>query len=296
LPRDAYVEYGYAHDRWHGTDPLNPRTVSNGLGAQNSYFYMPDAAPAPWTNRERGRPHGGLTRHVVHADHVFVGSTREVYLYQPPVSDPYPLLVVLDGPDYLRRSGLARMVDNLIAHGRIRPLGLAMVANGGQARYVEYACNDATVGFLRSVIVPLARAQLNLVDLEAQPGAFGVLGASMGGLCALYTALRLPAMFGRVISQSGAFALGSLRREPVVFDLVRNLPHQPLSLWMDVGTYEQLLPANRRMHALLRERAYDVTYREYAGGHNYTAWRDDVWRGLEAVYGASEGQGLEAAG
>jgi enterochelin esterase-like enzyme len=286
LPRDAYIEYAYTQDGGHLSDPFNPRSVGNGLGARNHYFFMPDAAPAPWIGRERGRMHGRLTRHIVHADHVIVGGERMVYLYRPPVSGQYPLLIVLDGPDYLRRARLARMVDNLIAHGRIRPLALAMVANGGQARYVEYACNDSTVAFLRRCVLPLARERLNLLDLDAHPGAHGLLGASMGGLGALYTALRAPEVFGHAISQSGAFALGALGKDPVVFDLIRHTPRQPVEVWMDVGTYEQLLPANRRMHALLRERGYDVTYREYHGGHNYSAWRDDVWRGLEAVYGA----------
>jgi enterochelin esterase family protein len=38
------------------------------------------------------------------------------------------------------------------------------------------------------------------------------------------------------------------------------------------------------MYALLQERMYNVAYREYSGGHNYTAWRDDVWRGLEKSF------------
>jgi enterochelin esterase family protein len=27
-----------------------------------------------------------------------------------------------------------------------------------------------------------------------------------------------------------------------------------------------------------------VIYREFSAGHNYTAWRDDIWRGLEAMF------------
>ena len=53
---------------------------------------------------------------------------------------------------------------------------------------------------------------------------------------------------------------------------------------MDVGRYEWLLESNRRLHALLVERGYDVTYREYNGGHNYPAWRDDVWRGSGGAF------------
>jgi enterochelin esterase family protein len=54
---------------------------------------------------------------------------------------------------------------------------------------------------------------------------------------------------------------------------------------MDVGRLEGLLEDNRRMQPILREHGYDVTYREYNGAHNYTAWRDDVWRGLEVMFG-----------
>jgi enterochelin esterase-like enzyme len=38
------------------------------------------------------------------------------------------------------------------------------------------------------------------------------------------------------------------------------------------------------MHNLLTIRGYPVIYREYHAGHNYPAWRDDIWRGLETLY------------
>jgi enterochelin esterase family protein len=53
---------------------------------------------------------------------------------------------------------------------------------------------------------------------------------------------------------------------------------------MDAGRLESLLEDSRRMRPILRENGYAVTYHEFTGGHNYTAWRDDVWRGLEAMF------------
>jgi enterochelin esterase-like enzyme len=53
---------------------------------------------------------------------------------------------------------------------------------------------------------------------------------------------------------------------------------------MDAGQLDYLLEDNRKMYSLLQEKGYDVTYLEFAGGHNYTAWRNDVWRGLVAVF------------
>lgn len=290
LPRAAYVEYAYQGEGGRSlTDPLNPREVSNGMGGVNSYFYTTDGAPSPWKHRdEDGHMRGRLSRHIVHSEHLIVGRERTVYLYHPPssaVSGPYPLVVVLDGPQYLRQAQLARIVDNLIAAGRIPPLALAMVENGEQARYVEYACNDATLAFLRQRVLPLAREHLDLLDLTTHPGAYGILGASMGGLFALYAGLRFPEVYGHVLSQSGAFALEALGTEPVVCDLARSGPQVPIRVWLDVGQFEFLLDANRRMRDILRERDYAVGYHEYAGGHNYTAWGDDVARGLEALFG-----------
>lgn len=53
---------------------------------------------------------------------------------------------------------------------------------------------------------------------------------------------------------------------------------------MDVGIYEELADCNRRMRDLLKQRGYRFGYREYSGGHNYPAWRDDVSRGLEFLF------------
>jgi enterochelin esterase-like enzyme len=36
----------------------------------------------------------------------------------------------------------------------------------------------------------------------------------------------------------------------------------------------------------LKEKRYNVTYRKLSAGHNYTAWRNDVWRGLEVMFPA----------
>jgi enterochelin esterase family protein len=159
---------------------------------------------------------------------------------------------------------------------------MVLVDHGGQARFMEYASSDTTIRFLEKTVLPFARERLNVID---DPTLHGVLGASMGGLMALYTALRAPAHFGRLISQSGAFAIhGPQDFEPIIFDVVRYGTARPV-IWMDVGRYEGLLKGNREMYDLLRERGYDVTYREYNAGHNHESWRNDVWRGLETLYG-----------
>ncbi|OJT26946.1 esterase [Archangium sp. Cb G35] len=287
LPRDSYVEYAFLDAKGRRVrDPLNERLTSNGFGDFNHYFHMPESRPTPLALRQRGVPRGTVTRHLVETHEFCVGSQRAVHLYAPPTSEPCPLVVVFDGPDYLRRSKLPSIVDNLVAQGRIRPIALAMVANGGPARTVEYTCSEATVVFLLDKVLPLARCELNLLDETREPGVHGVLGSSLGGLISLYTGLRAPHVFGRVLSQSGAFSVWN--RDFVVFDLARNASSRPLDVWMDCGHFEALVEGNERMLPVLRSSGHRAEYREYHGGHNYSAWRDNVWRGLEWLFGTGK--------
>jgi enterochelin esterase family protein len=284
LPRDAYIEYAYFQGEARVPDPLNPHTVWNGVDGDNHYLMMPDYLPTPLTRRMANVVRGRVTHHIVRGGYLVAGGKRAVHLYAPPAKEPASLLVVFDGQDYLHRALLPTIADNLIGQGTIRPVALALVEHGRQARAVEYACSEATLAFLMRCVLPLARERLHLLDPAAEPGAYGALGASMGGLMALYTALRLPRIFGRALSQSGAFGFGLPELEPSVLELARQPRSTDIKVWMDVGRYEFLLGSNQRMRAALAEAGAAVTYREYPGGHNYTCWRDEIGRGLAALF------------
>lgn len=284
LPRDAYLEYAFYDPKTKKrfTDPLNPRRVWNGFRDYNHFFYMPEAGPSPYVQKQAKVPRGRVTVHTVQTWMMQFPGQRRVYLYQPPTKERVPLLIVYDGPDYLRRGKLHIIVDNLIAQKRIRPIAMAFLANGGPRRGVEYACSDATLAWIEHDVLPLANRELKLLDIKKQSGAFGVLGASFGGLMSIYTGLRLPDIFGRVLSQSAVFETEG--RDFVAVDLIRHAPARP-HLYMDVGKLDFLLEDNRRMLPLLRERNFDITYHEHGGAHNYTSWRDHVHRGLEMMFG-----------
>ena len=286
LPRDAYLEYAFLDPKSNERlpDPHNKRRIWNGVNGYNHFVYMPEAAPTPLVLRKRGVPRGTLTKHLLPTWMMTQNGKRAVHLYQPPTDKPVPLLVVYDGDDYLRRGKLAVMVDNLIAEKRIRPLAMAFMQNGGSRRFVEYACSEATLAWLDHDVLPLAREQLNLLDIKKYPGAYGVLGASMGGLMAVYTSLRMPDNFGNVLSQSGAFHFEQF--DTVTVEMVKHFPKRDIRIWMDAGKLEWLLDSSQQMHKLLKSMGYEVTYREFTGGHCYTAWRDDLWRGLEKLFTA----------
>lgn len=285
LPRDAYLEYTFLDPKKNERlrDPHNKRRIWNGINGYNHFFYMPETGPTPLLRRKKDVPRGALTKHLLTGWMMSQDVKRAVYLYQPPTDGAVPLMVVYDGNDYLQRGKLATIVDNLIAAKRIRPLAMVFLKNGGPRRFVEYACSEATLAWLDHDVLPLAREQLSLLDIKKYPGAYGVLGASLGGLMALYTGLRMPDIFGNVLSQSGAFHFEQF--DTVALDMIQHFPKRDIRIWMDAGKLEWLLESSQKMHKLLKSKGYDVTYREFSGGHCYTAWRDDLWRGLEALFG-----------
>ena len=285
LLQDAYLEYAFLDPETDERirDPNNKRRVWNGVGSYNHFFYIPEASPTPLGRRRKSVARGTVTRHIPSAWMMSHGGKRALHLYRPPTNDPVPLLVVYDGNDYRSRGKLTNIVDNLIAEKRVRPLAIAFLQNGGARRFVEYACSEATLAWIDHDVLLLARSELNLLDVDKHPGAYGVLGASMGGLMALYTGLRMPDIFGKVLSQSGAFHFEQYAT--VTVDMVQYFPKRDLRIWMDAGKLEWLLESSRKMYKLLQKKGYDVTYHEFTGGHCYTAWRDDVWRGLEALFG-----------
>jgi enterochelin esterase-like enzyme len=285
LPVDAYLEYSFYEPRSKQRieDPLNWNTVYNGLGNDNHFFYMPEHFPTALAEFKKNIPRGKVTHHIVSAGLLADDGQRDAYLYRPPVKEPVPLLVVYDGVDYLERAKLNVIVDNLIHEKRIQPIAMAFLQNGGDHRAAEYACSDATIMWLDNVILPLAQKHLKLLDIKTQRGAYGVMGASFGGLMSVYTGLRMPEIFGKVICQSGVFE--SDGRDFAAVGLIRAKQSREIKIWMDVGRFDSLLEDNRRLQPVLRESGYNVAYREFSGGHNYTCWKNEAGIALEEIFG-----------
>lgn len=284
LPTDSYIEYGFVVDGQRIPDPLNPNVSSDGLGSTNSYFWMPAAIDTDLAQVIPVKPSGQLTSYTVEGRGYGIDPVRSVHLYQPAFEGKTPLLVVLDGQGYIEHAKLPSIVDNLIAQQKIQPISMAFIDSGGHGRIVEYACSDATIAFLIYCLLPLARKRLNLLDTHEVPGAFGLMGASMGGLMSLYAALRVPETFGNVLSQSGAFAGEHLYYSSVIHDLIEYLPPRSIRIWMDAGQHEWYLSSNRKTAQSLTNRGYDVHYHEHTSGHNFPSWRNQVARGLEFLF------------
>jgi enterochelin esterase family protein len=291
LPRDVRTTYAFTHTRVPGSsallpDPLNPRQHVYTADPDDpededgvlSLLELPDAPPLRWSV-EHDVPHGRVTKDA-HAG-------RPVFLYEPPggADARTPVVVCFDGQAYVSDAyvPLPTVLDNLVAAGEIPPVVAVLPSSMTQStRNRELFLDDAFVDLLADELLPWARERVAFTD---DPGQTVVAGSSAGGLTAAFCAYRRPARFGLVLSQSGAFQYG------LVSEWL-DAEARP-RFYLDAGILEttvwetrsSLLHANRHLRDVLRAKGYDVTYREYPGGHDYLWWRETVADGLVALLG-----------
>ena len=271
------------------TDPLNPNQIlqyadENGFKIWFSRLVLPDAPAQPWKNAQV--PEGSITLHTPFADE------RNIWVYLPssPVPPPYSLLVVFDGRFAAEIFELPKMLDVRIAEGKIRPTLAVLIDNPDRS---ELNCVPKFADYLVRQVVAWARAAF---PVSYDPKRTVISGSSFGGLCAAYLGLCYPDVFGRVLSQSGWFRWhpgndpehGWLARQ-----FVAN-PPQPVRFYLDVGVLENArmldggpsqLVANRHMRDVLRAKGYEVIYREYSGGHDYSSQQTPFFDALPLVLG-----------
>lgn len=285
-------------------DPMNPRQVSFGRPELMpiSTLELPDAPAQPWTAVDPQLPAGRVEPHRFESK--LLGNTRVVWTYLPPgysdTGERYPLLVLYDGFGYLK-TDIATTLDNLIAHGRIRPIVVAMVH---QLDRMQELTGDER--FASCIAGELAREWLPArYHVSDDPALTGIGGVSAGGYGAAFAAFRHPDVFGKVLSQSGSFFWGPGASLPLNADdggiewnwLIRQFDDSPLlqlRWYLDVGELEvprradqpDMLAANRRMRDMLLTKGYDVRYQEFAGGHDYACWRGTVADGLQWLFPA----------
>lgn len=283
-------------------DPLNPRQFP--AKSTRNFVELPDAPPQPYVAKRPGVPAGTLVKEKL-ASKILPGPDREIVIYTPPghtadTKDPYPVLVVLDGPTYRSLVPTPVILDNLIAENKIPPIVALFVPNVSmESRMTDLAGSKPFADYLALELLPAFRQRFHYTD---QPAKTGIAGSSLGGLTSLFVAYTHPEVFGLVLSQSGSYwwAPGLLpssgpRQEPVDIEANRMTalmvasPRLPLKIYMDVGLQEiggpqglvpTMVASNRHLRDVLLLKGYPVHYREFNGGHEYLNWRGTLSDGL----------------
>lgn len=295
LPKAARFAYAFARSGRKLHDPLNPRPLT--LDSE-SIAEMDDAPPQPWIAPRPDVPHGEVVQ--VHITDSRGKVERRLTVYTPPrrakASKPPGLLILFDAWDYLNRASLPALLDNLIAAERVDPLVAVLVHNESQAgRTRDLSCSDDFAAFLAADLVPWAHRTHGTVG---DPRRTIIAGSSLGGVAAACAALRFPNVFGNVLSQSGAFWYyrgwpGAARGEGDDGHVIRQYgasPKVPVRFYLEAGLFEtdsglSILLETRRLKQVLADKGYDVTYSEFAGGHDFAAWRGSLADGLIALAG-----------
>ena len=211
LPAESRVEYRFQRVRGADAewilDPLNERTVRDPFGVWSVCHGEGYERPG-WTEEDPQVNRGELSFTDVRSRAL---GTRRVSVYTPfgfRNRRRYPLLVVLDGENYLEHAGCRTVLDNLIHRREIPPLIAAFVTPDKRIR--EYADNPAHAEFLTSDLVSHLQTEF---PIRLRPDDRGLVGAGLGAVAALTAAWRYPGFFGKLLLSLGIVHLHGCRPE-----------------------------------------------------------------------------------
>ncbi len=300
IPRPALQRFEYRFDvtAAGGTqtilDPDNPVAVPTAFG-DRSVFEQPGYAAPSWLDGTA--PEGSFE------DFALSGETVEdipVTMWSPEgaaPSDPLPLLLVHDGPEYDRLASISRYSAVLIAAGKLPRHRLALVHP-----VLRDAWYSGSPRYLRSIV---AAGLSELANAYALTAPVVVMGASLGGLTSLLVGLLGAPRVGGVFAQSGSFFHPRTDAQESTFPWFHRICEQvrhvldaeaaahPLRVGMTCGALEENVANNRRVARALTRAGHDVNFTVVPDLHNYTAWRDaldpHLTQVLRGVWG--EGQG-----
>jgi len=227
---------------------------------------------------------------------------------------PLPVLLVNDGHKAfepsnhrhispLQQSGtlqLHRVMDGLLCEGTVRPAVVVAVGVHASSRADQYVPvrsmygdvafggqGDVYLDVLEHEVLPAVRALLRGVPLSDAPEDRVLLGASIGGVSALYGALTRPGVFGGAVALSPSAWVddGFLTR------LVRERAEVAARIAADIGHHEQPVireHCHQLFGALSARGADRVLAGDVDGVHNEDSWRARLPRLLRHVLGASQ--------
>lgn len=299
LRRDIRVPYRFEVRPLTGEpssvpDPYNPEVWEPDVrGLAASILELEGAPPQPWRNPSGTEGAGDWDALTSEED------GRGVYIYKPPSwapdpAEPYPVLIGLGAFGHGIGMRVDRMLDTLIATGRLPPMVVALV----DLTRTDEATGYASVGaFLLDELIPHLRQSYGVTG---DPSRTVLSGTSRRGMVAALLAHRHPERFGNVLSLSGSYYWSpDVDTEPEsVPRLYAEGERRPIRFYVAAGELETwisptngglyLLATNRHMRDVLRARGYDTRYVVFNGGHSELSWQDGLADGLGHFLGARQ--------
>lgn len=295
LPSEMYT-YRVIIDGIAGPDPSNPFTRRD-VGNVFSIFYVPDGAADYYLVQDV--PHGNVTQTWYSSKGL--GSDRRLSVYTPPCYEKgrkrYPVLYLLHGSGgdenaWLELGHAARIIDNLIAQGKIEPM-IVVMPNGNSSKQaapgetyenLSYrpAMTNQLKGYKDGRYEEYFDEIVNFIDSRyrtvAKKDKRAVAGLSMGGFHTMFISANHPQLFDYI----GLFSAG-LNMSTVNFDTpaYSNMKGKLSELdktgyklyWIACGTDDFLYQNNLDFMKTLDEIGFEYTYHESDRGHIWANWR-----------------------
>ena len=288
FPLDARFDYKVRVDGWQRNDPLNPLTQLDGY-ALHSVLTMPDYVYPKATVRSEGAPKGMLSPPVV-LNSRHLGYDKRIQIYTPAGYKKLknlPVLYVTDGHEYAdpAMGALPVILDNLIAAGEIQPMMAVFidpraVDTGDNRRGPELLTNPNFQSFITQELIPWVDSHYPTRPLRE---ARGLVGMSLGGLHATYTATRQPQWFAFIGILSPYYAA-----KPAVLTEFAKSKRLPIKLFVSQGTFDFDVQNTRQLRDVLRSKAYPFKYVETNDGHSWGNWRGVLDDMLIYFWGSQE--------
>lgn len=187
------------------------------------------------------------------------------------------------------KGGAAHTAKRMMESGEIQPAIIAMPSDGlwgdGSAYFSHHQKN-----FDQWIVndVPLAIAE-NITEASLDsPLCIG--GLSMGGYGALMLGARFPEKFQAIsghssitkLEQMTLFVEESLEEYskytdlPDAIDVMKQNQNCLPAIRFDCGVADELIEPNRLLHQQLTELNIEHSYQEFAGGHEWSYWKEQV--------------------
>ena len=303
LPSSVRATYHFFVNNQPVSDPLSKRTLVVPADTVSVYgkqemklgiVELPDAELDIWSQQKPEIPQGKLDTQLFSS--AIVGHDYRLSVYTPhdyqTNGAPYPLLLLYDEWTHTTSIPVPTILDNMIAAGVIPPVIAVLFGHvQREERMREMAFYEPFFTCVKEELLPYVRQYYSITHDSALTT---VAGASMGAIAAMYSGLRYPELFGNVYSHIGGFHAGPLeeRAYPRFEQEIQKHFHAKQRFYLTVGMLEidemgfgspdgglNAVESNRYMRNVLQAQGYEVTYVEYAGGH------DMLWGGATLADG-----------
>jgi enterochelin esterase family protein len=186
--------------------------------------------------------------------------------------------VVLDGPEYVRRAQLLRILRRLVEARDVPPHRVALVAPDD--RQETYSASTAYARALAAAVDELAGRRVRRAGL----------GASLGALALLHVHRLEPRTFGGLFLQSGSYFRRRSDPQEVRFPRFSRIDRfvgtvlnardgaRPVPTTITCALEEENYGNNAALAQALARQGYAIDFHAARGGHDWPTWR----RALEA--------------